>query len=175
MFPGTKVKRKLESQFDPFHPSMKENMEGLNLRFSNVSPQRRSNAQTEESYVSSPAKFPQKVRIRTNVENGSFGFKKNNESEDAKKQLKKLVVFKKKASNTSESRFFDMNSDEVRIKMIDKSALPSTMSVLQLSELITVKKLKTTNRNGVIKRMLHAPSFRLFDILVRIFLGRQDF
>ena len=152
---------------------MKENIEGLNLRFSNVSPARRSNAQTEESYVSSPAKFPQKVRIRTNVENGPFVDKnilgRNNESDDAKKQLKKLVVFKKKASNTSESKFFDMNSDEVRIKMIDKSALPSTMSVLQLSELITVKKVKTTNRNGVIKRMLHAPSFRLFDILVRIF------
>jgi len=152
---------------------MKENIEGLNLRFSNVSPARRSNAQTEESYVSSPAKFPQKVRIRTNVENGPFVDKnilgRNNESDDAKKQLKKLVVFKKKASNTSESKFFDMNSDDVRIKMIDKSALPSTMSVLQLSELITVKKVKTTNRNGVIKRMLHAPSFRLFDILVRIF------
>lgn len=152
---------------------MKENIEEYSLKFGNLSPKKDVKLLKNERTGMSPfRRRNNKIRIRTNIEYGSVfdtnsNIVKNNDGikeEDMKKQAKKVVVVKK--SNTSDSRFFDENNEEVKIKLIDKSAILGSIPILQLNELITIKKVKTTVRNGVIKRMLHVPSFKMFDVLV---------
>lgn len=152
---------------------MKENIEGLAFRFSNISPGRVLRSNTNDSYQLSPSKFPNNVRKKIsladsalNLDNYTSVRNVDSKEEEAKRQIKKLIVFKKKASNTMESKFFDTTNDEIKVKLIDKVSNVNTVPVLQLNELITIKKVRNTNRNGVIKRMLHAPSFKIFDVLV---------
>lgn len=62
---------------------------------------------------------------------------------------------------------FEMNSNgngggAPNVKVINKESIRNLM--MSLSELITLKKIKTTQRNGILKRMLHAPSFKIYDI-----------
>ena len=59
---------------------------------------------------------------------------------------------------TPQSRQEDPN-----LKLFDK--IEKTPQ-LQLNEFITLKKIRTTINNGVLKRMLHVPTFRIFDLLV---------
>ena len=55
--------------------------------------------------------------------------------------------------------------EDLDLKLFDKiEKIPQ----LQLNEFITLKKIKTTINNGVLKRMLHVPTFRIFDLLVII-------
>lgn len=77
------------------------------------------------------------------------------------KQIKKLIIFKKVGSKSPESKFFN-EPDDVKIKVVSKEALNT--QVLQLNELITLRKIKTTQSQGTIKRMVHAPTLRVFDI-----------
>ncbi len=151
---------------------MKENIEDLTLKFIQMSPARMSNIKTEESYLHSPSHNHRRVNLKPNadlnpmLEYSSIGHDQHKD-DDMKKQVKKLMIFKKKASNTSESKFFNPN-DAMRIKFLDKLPVPKQVTmVLQLNELITVRKIRNTKKNGIIKRMLHVPSFKLFDVIVQ--------
>jgi hypothetical protein len=77
------------------------------------------------------------------------------------KQIKKLIIFKKVSSKSPESKFFS-EKEEVKVKVVNKESLNT--QVLQLNELITLRKVKTTHSQGTIKRMVHAPTLRIFDI-----------
>jgi len=154
---------------------MKENIEELAIKFVDMSPSRLSIKRKNDSYVLSPTRRPRKVQ-RADSEFPPVPDSNNisvmydiSKEDDVKKQLKKMIVFKKKASNTSESKFFYSNNDELKLKLMERISAPNMTPVLQLNELITVKKVKSTDQNGVIKRMLHVPSFRLFDIMVKFY------
>lgn len=158
---------------------MKENIENLAYKYDNERSSKGLNvSKNENSVLMSPTRRSKRIRIRTNIEYGPIldnnniisGSGRNLSKEDElKKQIKQLVVFKKKASNTSESKFFDAKSEGVKVRLMDNlSGTANSIPVLQLNELITLRKMNTTVRNGIVKRMLHVPSFRMFDILVII-------
>jgi len=68
-------------------------------------------------------------------------------------------------SKSPESEMEAAKKNQAQLKPFDlKESFPTP--TLQLNELITIKKTKTTTTNGVVKRMLHSPSFRLYDIQV---------
>jgi len=153
---------------------MKENIEDLSIKFGDMSPSRLSIKRKNESYVLSPPRRPHRVQ-RSDTEfppvaDSNISVRNDiSKEDDMKRQIKKMIIFKKKASNTSESKFFISNNDELKLKMMERLSAPNMAPVLQLNELITVKKIKNTAHNGVIKRMLHVPSFRLFDIMVKLY------
>ena len=174
--PSTKGSRKLSSQLNKYPSSMKENIEDLAFKFRRPSPSRIFKSQVNESYALSPSHRGPNTQIRDRFEYGhmfdnslshNYGFDKE---DDVKKQIKKLIVFKKKASNTSESKFFDSKNEDVKVKLIDKASMVMAPVKIELNELITIKKVKNTARNGTIRRMLHVPSFKVFDVIVKILL-----
>ena len=155
---------------------MKENIEGLAYKYDNENLPKGFNVPKNENAVMSPTRRSKRIRIRTNIEYGPLLENSNvisgrnlSKEDELKKEIKQLVVFKKKASNTSESKFFEARSEGVKVRLMDNlSGSANSIPVLQLNELITLRKMNTTVRNGVVKRMLHVPSFRMFDVLVII-------
>ena len=96
-------------------------------------------------------------------------------SEENNKQLKKLFVFKKMPMKIPSSGAIEAtnaninnNTEEVRVKVIDRVIKPNLMPSIRLNQLITLKKICTTINRGTLKRMLHAPTFKIYDIQVTI-------
>lgn len=85
-------------------------------------------------------------------------------ADDQIRHAKKLIVFKKMLSQQqSEAKPANLSHENIKdYKVVSKESVVS--SVLQLNELITLKKIQTTESNGILKRMVHGPSLKLFDI-----------
>jgi len=99
-----------------------------------------------------------------NTRGGFFGnipsnFKMISKNEDITKQIKKLFVFKKITSKSP-----DTPMEDLRVKVLEKGVKPSVLSSFRLNELITLKKVKMTQNRGAVKRMLHAPTFKIYDL-----------
>ena len=92
-------------------------------------------------------------------------FKMISKNEDITKQIKKLFVFKKITSKSP-----DTPIEEMRVKVLEKGIKPSVVSSFRLNELITLKKVKMTQNRGAVKRMLHAPTFKIYDLQVNFLL-----
>lgn len=102
--------------------------------------------------------------------------KHNDEFED---QIKQILDYKRMFANMTKSKFFVTNEESniPKPKVEKNIARPSSSNTgstppLQLNELITLNKIRNTNNNGVIKRMLHAPTFKMLDVQVRYFVKR---
>ena len=91
----------------------------------------------------------------------SSNFKMISKNEDITKQIKKLFVFKKMTSKSP-----DTPIEDLRVKVLEKGIKPSVVSSFRLNELITLKKVKMTQNRGAVKRMLHAPTFKIYDLQV---------
>ena len=88
-------------------------------------------------------------------------------NEELTKQIKKLFIFKKLASSKSPNNVVPTEAnEEVRVKVVEKGSKPTIVSSFRLNELITLKKIKTTLNRGALKRMLHAPTFKVYDLQV---------
>ena len=89
-------------------------------------------------------------------------------SQNLEGDLKKHISLNKIINKLPKSSRFTTKYEEVSAsakKLTKNSNLPPTTS-LQLHELVTLKKLKGTSNNGLLKRMLHVPTFRMLDIQV---------
>ncbi len=96
-------------------------------------------------------------------------------ADEINKQIRKLFVLKKIISKSKSPESLDPpKNNEVQVKPLNiKDPLPTP--TLQLNELITLKKIKTSITNGVVKRMLHAPSFRIYDIQVLLKPAKHEY
>jgi hypothetical protein len=99
-------------------------------------------------------------------------------------KVKKLIIFKKYKSRSPETdqanvqqqplvepiksmptvqQPYNQNKrDLINFKMFD---MLEKIPKIQLSQFITLKKIRTTINHGIVKRMLHVPTFRIYDIL----------
>ena len=91
------------------------------------------------------------------------------ENVDPNRRTDKPFIIKKLFARLPEPEIFDFSSDELRPRPLRKRSVSATSTPPNLNELITLKKIKATPNNGVFKRVLHVPTFRIFDVQV-IFL-----
>jgi hypothetical protein len=86
---------------------------------------------------------------------------------------KQIVILKRFLSKSPESNIPPHGADKYSnfsnaIKFLDPYFVPSSKikTKISLNEMITLKKIKTTQSNGVLKRMLHVPSLNTYDLQV---------
>ena len=85
---------------------------------------------------------------------------------------KKIIIFKKFLSKSPENNIPVLdgitNQLSSAMKLLNKLSSPMAKlkSKISLNEMITLRKVRTTQSNGIIKRMLHAPSLNIYDIQV---------
>ena len=89
---------------------------------------------------------------------------KNKEFDD---QIKKVIIYKKLASNMQQAKVFNNEESAPKLFADKNNMMNITSPPLQLNELITLKKIRVTSNNGIIKRMLHTPTLKMIDIQVR--------
>ena len=87
-------------------------------------------------------------------------------SKNLEGELKHHIAFQKIICKIPKSSRFATKYEELRMKKVTKASHPPLSISLQLHELVTIKKLKETSNNGILKRMLHVPTFRMIDIQV---------
>jgi len=130
----------------------------------------KKNKEAASTNINSVASFSIQAAAVANNNNpgGFFGnipvssnFKMISKNEDITKQIKKLFVFKKITSKSP-----DTPMEDIRVKVLEKGIKPSVLSSFRLNELITLKKVKMTQNRGAVKRMLHAPTFKIYDLQV---------
>ena len=85
---------------------------------------------------------------------------------DTAKKTDKSFIIKKLFARLPEPEFFDLSNDDMKSKLQKNRILSSSLRAPQLNELITLKKIKTTSNNGILKRAFHTPSFKIFDVQV---------
>lgn len=90
---------------------------------------------------------------------------------------KRIIVFKRFLSKSPDNKMpvtvEDSNKNtgfDSAAKLFEQLSLPVTKakSKITLSEMITLRKVQTTQNSGILKRMLHAPSLNIYDIQVNI-------
>lgn len=99
------------------------------------------------------------------------GMNNNGSVSNTKKQI---VIFKKFLSKSPENKVIPVmethnTNFSNAMKFFDQFAsplLPKMKMKVHLSEMITLKKIKSTQNGGVTKRMLHVPSMNIYDIQV---------
>ena len=85
---------------------------------------------------------------------------------------KRVIVFKKFLSKSPESNVPVVDKDAQSfgnaVKLLSQlsSHLPKMKAKISLNQMITLRKVKTTANNGILKRMLHAPSLTVYDLQV---------
>ena len=86
---------------------------------------------------------------------------------------KKIIVFKKFLSKSPESRL--PQTEETKklvadaVRFLDNAAAlqkPVLKTKISLNEMLTLRKVRTTESGGTIKRMLHVPTLSIYDIHV---------
>ena len=92
--------------------------------------------------------------------------KLNSRSKEPEDQLKKVVIYKKLTSNMHKGKAFNNEEGGSKMFMEKNNMMNITSPPLQLNELITLKKIRVTSNNGIIKRMLHTPTLKMIDIQV---------
>lgn len=72
---------------------------------------------------------------------------------------------------------YDLSNDELKPKVSRNRMISAITSIPQLNELITLKKIANTENNGILKRVLHTPTFKIYDIMVDLiyFIVRLTF
>ena len=107
--------------------------------------------------------------------NLSLNVKHKDDIRESNKMKKYIILRKMKSRSPDAINKNDILTEPtillpVAIKAIDcKPKLPDfieKIQKIQLNEFITLKKVKTTINKGVVKRMLHVPSFKTYDIIV---------
>jgi hypothetical protein len=79
---------------------------------------------------------------------------------------KSFVIKKIFGKLTDQQQNLDMSIDDMRFHLPRNRVMSSSAMQVTLNELITLKKIKPTSNNGILKRVLHAPSFQIFDVQV---------
>jgi len=116
---------------------------------------------------------PPSLSMLSNEDNKGLSFDRINlkpfsENVDPNRRADKPFIIKKLFAKLPEPEVFDFSSDELRPRPLRNRAVSatSTAPTPSLNELITLNKIKTTPNNGIFKRVLHVPTFRIFDVQV---------
>ena len=82
------------------------------------------------------------------------------------KQNKKTFIFKKIVGKSNKSEAVDTSNKKITVKGKERSFKQPSIPTIHLSELITLKKINENLGSSKVKRMLHAPTLKLFDLHV---------
>jgi len=81
---------------------------------------------------------------------------------------KQIVVLKKFLSKSPDSNVPVIKNKHVNfsnaLKFFDQFAAGKVKTKISLNEMVTLKKVKSTQSNGVLKRMLHVPTMNVYDL-----------
>jgi len=100
-----------------------------------------------------------------NIESISLNTKPFAENVDPNRRADKSFIIKKLFAKLPEPEFFDFSLDDQKPRPMRNRVVSATPTP-QLNEIITLKKLRNTANNGIFKRALHVPTFRIFDVQV---------
>ena len=106
------------------------------------------------------------------TEEGSFNAGNSNNNAIVSNTKKQIVVFKKFLSKSPENKIpimENVNSNfSNAMKFFDQftGLQAKTKTKVTLSEMITLKKIKSSQNGGITKRMLHVPTLNIYDIQV---------
>jgi len=99
----------------------------------------------------------------SNIDSIHLSSKPLAENIDPNRRADKSFIIKKLFAKLPEPEFFDFSLDDQKPRPM-RNRIVSATPTPQLHEIITLKKLRTTANNGIIKRTLHVPTFRILDV-----------